>query len=296
MAIICTLSVIAIIFYHLMIQYTHKPTTNGNQKPKPKTKAKILNHLLHCCIISAALYNIVTLCGYFGINTSSGTIHGSCYTMRTFYTIFYATNKTCIYYSYFLRLDVSFGGSSFEVNRCLLKLLYIATTIYFLVYITILPFDDKSDYEWNYKYNICRENDANFDSMFGLILTLAAVLYECIISITTLILFLKPLCYLSHVQNDENVHHLTIKVALLNGIIIISCITSLVWYSFISSTIIFMIDNVLNSLCLILMVNIHDKLYIKLCYLCISCKWCKFNDNVKNMSELSGTGVSSISL
>ena len=296
MAIVCTLSVIGIIFYHLIIQYTHnhQPITKANQKT---IKGKILNHILHCCIISAALYNIVTLCGYFGINTSFGTIHASCYTLRTLYTIFYVTNKTCIYYSYFLRLDVSFGGSSFEVNRCLLIILYIATTIYFLVYIiTVIPFDDKTDYEWNYEYNICREKDANFDSVIGLILTLAGILYECIISITTLILFLKPLCYLSHVQNDKNVHHLIIKVAILNGIIIISCITSLVWYSFISSTIIFMIDNVLNSLCLILMVNIHDKLYIKLCYLCISCKWCKFNDNVKNMSELSGTGVSSISL
>ena len=148
--IICTIVCVTIVVYHTIIQ-----CITANPKETTEKKTKILNTILHICIISAALFNIVGCFGYFGITSSSGTIHGSCYATYVAGLLCYATNKTCVYYSYFLRLDVSFGGSTFEINRIFLRILYTLTTIYFIIYIIALPFVDKRDYSWNYEYNVC---------------------------------------------------------------------------------------------------------------------------------------------
>ena len=226
--ILCAVSSVSIVLYHLI---TECKASKDSQKTK--LKSKILNFLLKFCIIVAALFNVNGCFQHFGINTSNGIIHGSCYMLYTVQLIIYGMIKTGIYFSYFLRLDVSFGGSAFVVNKCLLRILYILTSLYFLGYILGVPFDDKRDYEWNYKYNICQSRDSNFQSLEGLVLTIAVIMYEVIISTTTLILFLKPLFYLNRLQNDKNLHNLIIKVALLNSIMIISSILLLVLYSII---------------------------------------------------------------
>ena len=284
----CTIAIIFMAIYHTIItcrasKQKQKQTT-ANPKKMSTTKTKILNILLQCYLATGAIGSIVGVMGYFGIETSSGTIHVNCYLSFVVGFVLYGISKTIVYYSYFLRLDVSFGGSGFEVNQILLKILYILSTLYLMAYFIAVPFDDKRDYSWNNKYNVCDYSDYNFNSLLGIVLTSTIIIYEGIVSILTLILFLRPLCYLMKVQHDKDLHDLTVKVGLLNSIVIISSIFGLVWYSFTAQLTTLYIDNVVNSLCLILMVNVHDKLYRKLCHLCISCKCCKFNDTVANMS------------
>ena len=292
MVIICAVLASIILFYHTIIDCRAKKQEQTN------TKAKILNYVLRFCIIGATLSNITSCFFHFGIETTNGTIHVSCYPLFIVNTLIYGMNKANIYFSYFLRLDVSFEGSSFQVNKCLLRVLYIITGLYFMGYIFNIPFTDKRDFTWNYEYNVCERRSSNFQSLTGLILAMGIIAYECIISITTLILFLKPLFYLNRVQNDRDLHNLIIKVALLNGIIIISSITGLIWFSITGSGITINMDNVINSLCIILMVNVHERLYRKLCHFCISCRWFKFNDTIQTMNEINirdANGTSTVS-
>ena len=294
--IICTAACVIIFIYHNIIKYKRGKSTNNDLNLKETTKkAKILNILLECCIISAMILNIVMCIGHFSVKTSKGTIHASCYMILMMSVTLYAINKCSISYSYFLRLDVAFGNSALAVNKYLLYALYTLTTLYFLSYIAALPTHDKTIYSWNYKYNICESEASNFDEnqIVGWIMGSIIILFEFGVSILTLILFIRPLFQLNKFQNDQELNNLIIRVGLLNSIMIISSVISVTLYSFTSSTVLLFIDNFVNSLCLILMLNIHERLFRKICGCCMSCGCCQYMDRMGNMHELQLGAVNS---
>ena len=206
----------------------------------------------------------------------------------------YAVQKTLVYYTYYLRLDVSYGESDFQVNRCLLYFLYLVTTIYFLIYIIFIATEDSSNYEWNDDYKICVDSVAHIDNLEGWLIAIGIVVYECVIGTISLILFIKPLCRLTQLQNDRSFHSLYIKITLCNGTIIISSVIGIIAYSMTGSNVLLFIDNVINPLCLILMVKVHEELYERTCKWCISKKCCQFKENDEvDMIDLASLSASS---
>ena len=296
-SITCALLTFLILSYHVIVGCkTINKQDSSNTPTKKRKKTKMMKIILYSCLICATVFNIIGCFEYirFKFNSSSHTIHISCYILYLFGVSFYAVNKTLVYYSYLLRLDLSFEGSALQVKKHVLRRLYLATTIYFLIYIIAICFTDKTEFEWNDKYHICINTDPHIATWQGRITAISIILYECVISIRTLILFIKPLCNLATNDNDPYFHELIVKVGLLNSIIIISSVIGVIYYSITSSRLFLFIDNVINSLCLILMVNSHKKLYRRLCHCCISWEWCR-HDHDQFMNTISHTTPISMS-
>eukprot|EP01084_Bolivina_argentea_P097263 174874_1 len=56
-----------------------------------------------------------------------------------------------------------------------------------------------------------------------------------------------------------------------------------------------LIDNFINSLCMILMVNVHQRLYYKLCGICINnCKCCQYDTNNMAFQIQKSTSVGDV--
>ena len=267
-----------------MTKYRHSEKTK-----KPTGVKQKLSHLLHIifgyCLISALLFNFVGLFSFFpdafGINSAY-----HCYIIYCINTLLWSSNKTFLTYSYFLRLDTTFYATRFQINKWLLNIFYIVATLNFLGYIITLILQTKvSAFTLNEEYGFCDSISNTEVSTWAIIASIFIILYELFLSIWTLILFLKPLCHLQQLESDESLHKLIVKIGILNSIMIISSVLGFfLWAMTVANAILF-IDNVINSLCLILMSKIHSRLYEKFCYLCIACKCCKYNANGQCQDE-----------
>ena len=268
--ILSTVASIVIAIYHRIVKCT-QPINPDAIKPTKKSKA--LNIIQEFCIISAAFFCIINSFAFFGLNSASHeSTHIPCYITYIFGVGMYAINKCLVYYTYFLRLQVAFGNTIYKASNYLLSFLYISTTIYFLTYLMAIFSSDKQEFQWNDKYDLCISEPPEWWMAICIILT------EFFITICSMITFVKPLLHLKELQNDRKFHDLVIKIALCNSIMMISSVIGIAVYSVTASNVVIFIDNVINPLCLMLMLKIHQELYTRSCNWCISFKCCEFQE------------------
>ena len=284
-SILSIFAVSSIIVYHCIIKCTSKKHENHlNTATKiSKIKANLLQILLYSYLISALIINIIQFFQIFPANIYNKP-SATCFTLTWIFSLSIGFSKTCIQFSYFLRLDVSYKDTAFQINKYLLGMIYILLFLYLLQWLVYMAFTDPDNATWNDKYHFCdfEPSSVLMDIVYPAIL----VMVELIISITALILFLKPLCHLKHHDNDDRyLHYVMVKVGLLNSIMIISTVFAILSIAVVQHPIGFSIDNVINSLCMVLMGHIHEKLYKRVCHCCLSFACCKHNQNTNHMVE-----------
>eukprot|EP01084_Bolivina_argentea_P168275 291867_1 len=284
---ICIIIQLLFIIYHTIIQYKHgisfPEIINRSKKIRIKAVIVILYLFLFCSLI----FNLFYLLHMSEVFVPDGYVKMNCNIVYGILTVLYVLNKTILYYSYFLRLDITYNDSTFEVNKRLLLTLSILTVVYFFIWVMYWFYGPKDTFYYNQTYNYCYRETATTSNIFGTIGIILVIFYELFVSILSLILFIKPLCYLHHIKADPILHETIIKVGLLNIIIIISTVAMYLVYSFTLGAIFLVIDNVINSICLVLMINIHKQLYRTMCYLCLRwtcCQYIEDNINVKNLN------------
>ena len=271
-----------------MAKCARKKSENETTTVMPKPKTKLLDFVLYTYIISALIVNVIALFQHLPANIYNSPY--SCYILSWISVLSLGTGKASVQFSYFLRLDASYKDTTFQLNPLFLKSVYVALTVYLFQWVVFMAFNDKDADVWNYEYNFCQ--NVGSDIIIGVLYPAILILFELIMSILALVLFMKPLCRLKQIENDRYLHNLMVKVGLLNGIMIISSILAIFLSVFAQSIITFTVDNVINSFCLILMGRIHEPLYEKVCDCCISGKWCKYVESVDNMSpSTNGTRV-----
>ena len=296
----CTILSFIILFYHFLIscrankQRKKKFVVEGKYN---KLKRKILRYILYYCVISAFLWNTVSVLFYFDgphINQLSVSTH-SCFILAQISALLWFSNKICLFYGYFLRLDYIYKGTEYQINKWILYIFYILFIGYFIVWLyLIFGYVSPSNYEFNEKYGFCQVV-ASIQSSFMISLSVGIISFELITSIIALILYLRPLCHLKRMENDRDLHDTIIKIGILNSIIIISCILSIAIWSVTTAGVFLFIDNVINSLCLILMTNYHQKTYQRVCFICICYGCCQYEESMKNTIENMSSNTPPIS-
>lgn len=273
-----------------MIKYLKK-NVSDESSPKLMIQRVVTNYIL----ISGLFLVIISSFNYYPWISISPK---KCYIAYMMGTFLYGSNKTCIYYSYFLRLDITYNNAKgFGVNNCVLNTCYILTTAYFFITTGFQMFLAKPAYfKWSDEFQFCEHTVSIVNHPIGIIIWPLVTIFELSASISALTLFLKPLCRLKRVENDRDLHELIIKFGLLNSIMIVSSLFAGFVYALTTGAILLFVDSVINSICLILMKSIHDILYKKLCVICISCKCCKYSavpnleGNMSNTTQNDGSG------
>lgn len=299
---VCCIATILVILYHSIAKYLHSAESQLQQNNSDslitpsiwfKWKIKMTNIVIYMSLFASLSFDVFYVLHMAKVIIPNGLLHVSCKSVYGVLSILYALNKTIIYYSYFLRLDTTYYQSTFQVNQCLLLTLEILTFIYFIIYLLywMIYVPDNDIYFYNAEYNYCYRKTATTDHETGVITVILIVLYELFVSILSLVLFIKPLCYLRKIQKDMVLHEAIVKVGLLNSIIIISSILMFLVYSFTLGAVFLVIDNMINSVCLILMTKMHKGLYLRLCHFCIRCSCCKYDDEDKHLTMEIGTAM-----
>ena len=248
--------------------------------------------ITYCILIFSITMNIISVFHSFLIITPFGPVKISCFASSIWFLSNYAFNKISIQISYFLRLQIAFKDTIFEVNKYLIIALYIASIIYFFVIIIAISISDPNDTYWDEQYSYCNSKSNSTNSLFYTIAAILVLILELFTSIAPLILFLKPICKLQKMSNVNSMDFI-FKIALLNLIMIISSIVFQVVFTVTVASIFLLMDNVINSLCTVLMIDVHEGLYKKLCctQFCV-----KHKDDMKNMEmEIQNTPTETIS-
>lgn len=258
--IISILSVIMISF--IIIHHAIK-----SSKAQPDDTINVRVRIIAFCILCSALI----MCTYYVLAIwliitpfEDSIITESCYSFFLMGSILFAFNKTCIHFSYFLRLQISYKDSVFQVNKYFLGLLYILSALYFISLVFLYSIGNPDHYYWNARYKYCYYEGNYTDDTYHLIIAGMAFLYELIISTVSLILFLRPMFRLK-IYTNSDAKLITFKVGLLNSIMIVSSLVALIVFSYTIAGIFVLMDNVINSICVILMFRMHEKLFTKLC-------------------------------
>ena len=246
-----------------------------------KIKKILLRIVLYYCLFTSLLYNAIVLLIYFPgphIIKLSGSAN-SCYILFQISAVIWVSNKTCLFYGYFLRLDYIYKGTEHEIPKWILIIFYILFIGNFIVWLCIIHLlCVPTDFQFNEKYGFC-EQIPYIQSPVNTVLSGVVIMFELIVSVIALILYLRPLCHLKRMENDRDLHDKIINIGLLNSIIILSSNFCIIIWVTTTSALFFFIDNVINSLCLILMTNIHKRLYERICCLCLCYRCCQYHVN-----------------
>ena len=256
------ISIIIIILHHLIKIYLNPGAYKVHLYVKIIAYTILSSALVMGCYSAMVIFLITT-------PMNDSIITQSCYSQLFTTIIFYGINKSAMQYSYFLRLQISYKDSIFEINKFCIYTLYICTTIYFILIVIVYAQSNDDAFYYNSTYHICNNNlDSN--SSAGIIIGGIVIFYEFIVSIMALALFLRPMFKLKIYDNmDDKI--LIFKVGLLNSIMIVSSLITAICFMLSRGIIFSLIDNVINSFCIILMFGIHDKLFRALCCIGLCC-------------------------
>ena len=274
----CALASIALLLFHVVRKHKYDHVHNDKSNVA-FSKGKLLAFEINIILVLSLISNALLCLMYMQLITPSGPLSMQCFTFYILYVLLWALNKTFIYYSYFLRLDLSFADSAFAVNRHLLRTLYAGNTLYFIVYVIVLAFvEEPRHYFWNARYQYCERTPNIHSGTLLVVLSALIIVYDSCMSVVTLLLFLKPLWHLKKIQNDEKLHHLIVKVSLLNSLLIMSSLLAFMLYAVTVAGVFILLDNVVNAVSFVLMAKVHHKLYLSLCRVCISGAYCKYTE------------------
>ena len=257
-SIISTISIFIIIIHHGIQMYKSKKNIPIN------LYIKIITYTILVTALILSFYYDLYIFGLMG-PTDVCLIEIPCWRMSNIFNVIYWINKTCLHYSYFTRLKVAYQGSMFEINRHFLLICYILSTLYFISYVVLQSYQPRNNYAWNEKYQSCEFSTTSYRYKSARTIFIAIfVSYDLIISVVGLVLFLRPMFRLKMYQ-DQSDQVLIFKIGLLNGIMIASSIGSYIAFLVTRITILLISDNVINSLCVILMHRVHDRMFKQIC-------------------------------
>ena len=105
-----------VLVYHLTIKCTKKNVKIDDSKNKETSqKLKIQQIVIYYILISGFLFCVVGPFHYF---PWLGANRNKCWYAHLIGSVLYGTNKACVYYSYWLRLDITYNNvKRFGVNN-----------------------------------------------------------------------------------------------------------------------------------------------------------------------------------
>ena len=250
------ISILILIIYHFIKIYLSPGLYKVN------LFVKIIAYTILSTALIIGIYSALVI---FLVTTplNDSIITQSCYSQLFTAAVFYGINKTAIQYSYFLRLQISYKNSVFQINKCCLSTMYILSALYFVLIIMAYALSNDATFYYNSKYHICSNRTVDAASA-GVIIGGTVIFYEFVVSIVALILFLRPMFRLGIYKNEED-KILIFKIGLLNSIMIVSSLISAICFMASRGVVFSLMDNVINSVCIVLMFRIHDGLFRKLC-------------------------------
>eukprot|EP01083_Nonionella_stella_P048653 129948_1 len=195
-----------------------------------------------------------------------------------------ALNQFTLLLSYFYRVQIIFIDTTFAVSKCCLRSSCISSVVWFIIYLVYVFVETEHrmsrDGEWLFheEYGYCYRKGEEHPT--ELMIVSLVGLYQMIISIVLLIIFLKPLCQLSKI---EDLKPLIFKICLLNGVMILTTFITYTTYFATGGGIFIGIDAAINAICVLLMRTVNERLYTFLC--CIGCCF-KSNDDVNKLSQV----------
>ena len=244
-SVVSTILIITIIIHHVI------QMRNSSDDHVINIYVRVITYM----ILSTALI----FCLYYTVGKLPLLKPGSCYAVMVAFTVLYFLNKTCVHFSYFIRLKIAYKNSVFQVHSYFLAVCWIWSTVYFILFLIVKIMGNSESYRWNPDLQLC-----DFIGTHRLIMILILTSYDFIISIISLVLFLRPMFRLKMYETEDEKMAI-FKIGLLNSILIVSSIASYTTYVFTDTGIIIVCDNVINSFCVVLMFKIHDTMFKRIC-------------------------------
>eukprot|EP01084_Bolivina_argentea_P279050 477013_1 len=274
--VICALSItaiVAMILYHIVSMIRRDNNHEFN---------RITNFLTYTIVGLSLVITVIMTLGAFAV--VPGQIDFPCILWIKILGFFIALNQFTLLLSYFYRVQIIFIDTTFAVSKCCLRSSYISSVIWFIIYLIYVFVETEyrmsGDGEWLYheEYGYCYRKGEEHPT--ELMIVSLVGLYQMIISIVLLIIFLKPLCQLSKI---EDLKPLIFKICLLNGVMILTTFITYTTYFATGGGIFIGIDAAINAICVLLMRTVNERLYTFLC--CIGCCF-KSNDDVNKLSQV----------
>ena len=184
------------------------------------------------------------------------------------------------------RLQIAFFGSQFEYKRRVILALYGFITT--MLCISIVGSFTETYGEWMYNEEEAINWCQGIVPVWGAIST---VLTDSLLSIALMIMFLRPLILLIKYEsaNNRKLKRLVIKYALLSVIALISTFINMVMVCTNAGSF-GAIDTIVNSICIMLMNQIHAHIYNVVCEPCTRCiERCSIGsylDGISNVKRL----------
>eukprot|EP01083_Nonionella_stella_P248435 860111_1 len=266
-------AIVSMILYHIVSTIKRADNSGSN---------KITNLLAYTIVGVSFVLAVQMALATFSV--LPGQIDIPCILWIQILGFFISLNQFTLLLSYFYRVQMIFTDTTFAVGKCCMQSLYISSVIWFIIYLIYVFVETEyrvsGDGQWLYheEYGYCYRKGEEHPT--ELMIVSLVGLYQMIISIVLLIIFLKPLCQLSKI---EDLKPLIFKICLLNGIMILTTFITYTTYFATGGGIFIGIDAAINAICVLLMRTVNERLYTFLC--CIGCCF-KSNDDVNKLSQV----------
>ena len=175
----------------------------------------------------------------------------------------YGGYKGGLYIIYVARLSIVYKGSTFELNKCTNRILWLICGQYFIVWSLGNAWEmfEKKTYTYIEKYGICSFNGGLYGIIyFGLM--------EIIFPLFCLGLFIKPLIQLGKTHVDDTLFRLCFKYTIITGSAVITSILSILIAVIFGVWVSVPMDYIVNAICIICYDKKYQSIYDKTCKRC----------------------------
>eukprot|EP01083_Nonionella_stella_P129758 393753_1 len=210
-----------------------------------------------------------------------------CYVRIVVNSILYNTSKAALYSLLVSRLCASYDGTPFKYSRSIIVSLFASIGIY-TIYNAVNIITVMSGYFVGFDTSQISSCLFYARDVFSVLVVL---LFDLIISIILLVLFLKPIHkLLKQNKDDPDFIQMIVKTSTLTSWVIFTSVFSIAIYAvFLQSIIVLILDNLMNVVGVLLMKQIHHNVYKKACRpfskccLCLCC--CGYQTNFRKKKK-----------
>ena len=246
--------------------------SNHKQEPQSSKKMGVITCLTLFTLLINACFNAILI-----------TPKHLCQHLLFLTWLFFGYYKGGLYIIYVSRLDLIYYGTQYQINRCLMRILWAIIIQYFIVFTFEIIYGiyiiKNYEYIENEVYSVCTYHILFWN-------TIHFAFHDVIFTLFCLGLFIRPLYKLIKRQKAEQEHfdydnllRVCIRFTLITFIAVITSIILIITAVFgiyISSP----IDKIINSLCIISYDKKYRFVYDKLCKkfeTCLICQCCGSN-------------------
>ena len=180
-----------------------------------------------------------------------------CFIYAYIRTVTYELGKFSLYFVWITQIHTSYRSSAYQYStRFVIAPMYILDLVFLALWAGFLNF---------YLFESHYEEGIGCVIEYELTTFMVCFLFEAFFCVSTLTLFIRPLCHIinhTDTKSADIVHVIVKKIILVFFVVASSSIC--VTFEFFGYPLV-PVDDVINAVCILLMLSLHRKLYTRLC-------------------------------